>query len=114
MNLKKQFDTSKLDDFCNSLTRDFNELSTVDNKLKLVFVLLHIINESQKALDEINIDNCVRELQELVNKACEQTKKQKDVQKLRYTQDKQVKDVVDGTNAELIALDKEIEPLLKN
>lgn len=112
MNLKKQFDTSKLDDFCNSLTRDFNELSTVDNKLKLVFVLLHIINESQKALDEINIDNCVRELQELVNKACEQTKKQKDVQKLRYTQDKQVRDVVDGTNAELIALDKEIEPLL--
>lgn len=112
--LKGNFDDKNLhlDDLCNLLTKEITELATAEYKLKLMFVLVHIIEESQKALGEINIDNCVHELKVLVNKACEKTKMQMEVQKLRFTQDKQVRDVVDGTNVELIALDKEIEPLL--
>lgn len=110
--LRCQFDSTNLDELCNSLSRELTGLVTSNYKLKLMFVLVHIIEESQKALGEINIDNCVEELKGLINKACEKTKMQMEVQKLRFTQDKQVRDVVDGTNAELIALDKEIEPLL--
>lgn len=112
--LKEQFDDKSLhlDGLCNLLTKEIAELSTDSYKLKLVFVLVHIINESQKALGEINIDNCLKELKDLVNKACEQTEKQKEVLKLRFDQDRQVKNIIDGTNVDLQALDKEIEPLL--
>lgn len=112
--LKEQFDDKSLhlDGLCNLLTKEIAELSTDSYKLKLVFVLVHIINETQKALGEINIDNCLKELKDLVNKACEQTEKQKEVLKLRFDQDRQVKNIIDGTNVDLQALDKEIEPLL--
>lgn len=112
--LKEQFDNKSLhlDDLCKLLTKEIEELATAEYKLKLVFVLVHIINESQKALGEIDIDNCLKELQELVNNACEETEKQKEVQKLRFDQDKEVRDIIDGSNSELLALDREIEPLL--
>lgn len=112
--LKEQFDDKSLhlNGLCDLLTKEITELATEEYKLKLMFVLVHIIEESQKALGEIDINNCLKELRELVNKACEQTEKQKEVQKLRFIQDKQVRDAVDGTNTDLLALDKEIEPLL--
>lgn len=112
MKLKEQFDTTKLDEFCDYLTQEIDNMATAEYKLKLVFVLVHIINESQKALGEINIDNCLKELKDLVNKACEQTEKQKEILVLRFDQDRQVRNIIDGTNADLQALDKEIEPLL--
>lgn len=112
--LKEQFDdiSLHLDDLCNLLTKEIAELATAEYKLKLLFVLVHIIGESQKALGDINIDNCLKELKELVHKACERTEKQKKVMKLRFDQDRQVRNIIDGTNADLQALDKEIEPLL--
>lgn len=112
MKLKEQFDTTKLDEFCDYLTQEIDNMATAEYKLKLVLVLVHIINESQKALGEINIDNCLKELKDLVNKACEQTEKQKGILVLRFDQDRQVRNIIDGTNADLQALDKEIEPLL--
>lgn len=115
MKLKEQFENKNLhlDDLCNLLTEEITELSTVKDKLKLVFVLVHIINESQKALGGIDISNCLNELQELVDKARKQTEKQKEVQKLRFDQDKQVRNIIDGSNNELLTLDREIEPLLE-
>ena len=112
--LKEQFDNKSLhlDDLCNLLTEEISELATAEYKLKLVFVLVHIINESQKALGDINIDNSLKELKELVKNACEQTEKQKEALKLRFDQDKVVRDIIDGSNSELLALDREIEPLL--
>ncbi len=112
MKLKEQFDTTKLDEFCDYLTQELDNMATAEYKLKLVLVLVHIINESQKALAGINIDNSLKELKELVKNACEQTEKQKEVLKLRFDQDRQVRNIIDGTNADLQALDKEIEPLL--
>jgi hypothetical protein len=112
--LKELYDNKSLhlDDLCKLLTKEIDELATAEYKLKLVFVLVHIINESKKALGEINIGNCLKDLQKLVEEACKQTEKQKEVQKLRFDQDKDVRDIIDGSNSELLALDREIEPLL--
>lgn len=112
MKLIEQIETTTLDDLCNSITQEIAQLSSAEYKLKLAFVLVHIIDESQKALGEINIDSCLKKLQKLVNDACEQTEKQKKVQKLRFDQDKEERDIIDGSNSELLALDREIEPLL--
>ena len=112
--LKERFDDTSLhlDDLCNLLTKEITELATAEYKLKLVFVLVRIIGESQKALIGIDIKDCLKDLQELVNKACEKSEKQKEVQKLRFDQDKVVREIIDGSNSELLSLDREIEPLL--
>lgn len=110
--LKKQFDTTNLDELCNSLTQEITQLTTSDYKLKLMFVLVHIIEESQKALGEIDINNMVKELKALVEKTCIKTEKQLEINKLRHAQNKQVKDIIDGTNKELKTLDDEMESIL--
>ena len=110
--LKKQFDTTNLDELCNSLTQEITQLATSDYKLKLMFVLVHIIEESQKALGEIDINNMVKELKTLVEKTCKKTENQLEINKLRHTQNKEVKDIIDGTNKELKTLDDEMESIL--
>lgn len=111
-NLKEQFDTTNLDELCNSLTQEITQLATSDYKLKLMFVLVHMIEESQKALGEIDIDNMVKELKTLVEKTCIKTENQLEINKLRHTQNKEVKDIIDGTNKELKTLDDEMESIL--
>lgn len=110
--LKNQFGTTNLDELCNSLTQEITQLTTSDYKLKLMFVLVHIIEESQKALGEIDINNMVEELKALVEKTCKKTEKQLEINKLRHAQNKQVKDIIDGTNKELKTLDDEMESIL--
>ena len=110
--LKKQFDTTNLDELGNSLTQEITQLATSDYKLKLMFVLVHMIEESQKALGEIDIDNMVKELKTLVEKTCIKTENQLEINKLRHAQNKQVKDIIDGTNKELKTLDDEMESIL--
>ena len=63
--LKERFDDTSLhlDDLCNLLTKEITELATAEYKLKLVFVLVRIIGESQKALSGIDIKDCLKELQ---------------------------------------------------
>jgi transcriptional regulator with AAA-type ATPase domain len=111
-NLKEQFDTTNLDELCNTLTQEITQLATSDYKLKLMFVLVHIIEESQKALGEIDINNMVKELKTLVEKTCKKTENQLEINKLRHTQNKEVKDIIDGTNKELKTLDDEMESIL--
>lgn len=110
--LREQFDTTNLDELCNSLTQEITQLATSDYKLKLMFVLVHIIEESQKALGEIDINNMVKELKTLVEKTCIKTENQLEINKLRHTQNKEVKDIIDGTNKELKTLDDEMESIL--
>lgn len=110
--LREQFDTTNLDELCNSLTQEIVQLATSDYKLKLMFVLVHIIEESQKALGEIEINNMVKELKALVEKTCKKTENQLEINKLRHAQNKQVKDIIDGTNKELKTLDDEMESIL--
>lgn len=110
--LREQFDSTNLDDLCNSLTQEITQLATSDYKLKLMFVLVHIIEESQKALDGIDTKNLLNDFNALVEKTCKKTEKQLEINKLRHTQNKQVKDIIDGTNKELKTLDDEMESIL--
>ena len=112
MTIKEQYEKYKLDELCKSLTLEITDLSTAENKLKLAYVLVHIIDESQKALFNMDTSNLVNELRSLIEKACETSEKQIEIQKLRHTQNKQVKDIIDGTNDELNNLDRQIESLL--
>lgn len=112
MKLIEKFNTTNLDELCNSLTQEITQLATSDYKLKLMFVLVHIIEESQKALGEIDINNMVKELKTLVEKTCIKTENQLEINKLRHTQNKEVKDIIDGTNKELKTLDDEMESIL--
>lgn len=110
--LRDAIDTIKLDEMCKIISSEFDEISTSTNKLKLVLVLVHIIEESQKILGSVDINFFLEVLKKRIEEVCEQTENQKRVQTLRYYQDKFVRDIVDGTSDELSYLEKEIEPLL--
>lgn len=112
--LKEIFDDKelRLDDLCNLLTKEITELATEDYKIKMVFVLVHIVEECQKVLGNIDTSNMVNDLKVMVEKTCEQSEKQINIQKLRHTQNKQVKDIIDGSNEEINSLDRQVESLL--
>lgn len=112
MNLKEKYEAYKLDDLCKLFSEEIDALSKEEYKLKKAFVLIHIIEESQKALNSIDTSNFVEDLKKLINNSREKSEKQKDLLKLRFAQDKQIRDAIDGTNKESKALDNEIEPLL--
>lgn len=113
MKLIEKFNTTNLDELCNSLTQEITQLATSDYKLKLMFVLVHIIEESQKALGEIDINNMVKELKTLVEKACEKTERQKEALSTWFYQDKLVTETIDGTNNEISTLEQDILEQLK-
>ena len=107
---KEQFDTTSLNDFCNLLTEEITELATAEDKLKLVFVLIHIIEESQKALSDINTDNFVTELYNRLNAACERSEKQKESLIQKFSADQRtMSNIIDGSNDELQNLHDDIE-----
>lgn len=66
--LREQFDATNLDEFCKSITQEIIQLATSDYKLKLMFVLVHIIEESQKALDGIDTENLLNDFKALIEK----------------------------------------------
>lgn len=111
--LRVQFDTTKLDELCNSLTQEIAQLATSDYKLKLMFVLVHIIGECQKALGDIDTTNLLNDLKALVGNACDKTKKQKEALDTWYSQDKTIKEIIDGTNDEISIIEQKITELLK-
>ena len=108
MNLKEQFDAKSLDNLCELLTKEITELATADYKLKLAYVLIHIIEESQKALSDITTDNFVKDLSELITKKCEEVEQNKKAYSEWFERDKIVMDAIDGTNEKFQNLEKEI------
>lgn len=113
MKLKEQFDTINLDELCDSLSQEIAQLATSDYKLKLMFVLVHIIEECQKALGGIDTENMLNDLRVLVDKACDKTKKQKEALDTWFSQDKTIKEIIDGTNDEISTIEPQITELLK-
>lgn len=113
MKLKEQFDTTNLDELCDSLSLEIAQLATSDYKLKLMFVLVHIIGECQKALGDIDTTNLLNDLKVLVGNACDKTKKQKEALDTWYSQDKTIKEIIDGTNDEISIIEQKITELLK-
>lgn len=113
MKLIEKFNTTNLDELCNSLTQEIAQLATSDYKLKLMFVLVHIIGECQKALGDIDTTNLLNDLKALVGNACDKTKKQKEALDTWYSQDKTIKEIIDGTNDEISIIEQKITELLK-
>lgn len=113
MKLIEKFNTTNLDELCNSLTQEIAQLATSDYKLKLMFVLVHIIGECQKALGDIDTTNLLNDLKALVGNACDKTKKQKEALDTWYSQDKTIKEIIDGTNDEISTIEPQITELLK-
>lgn len=108
MSIKEKYKLYKLDDLCKFLMEEINELSQEENKLKVAYVLMHIIEESQKALGEINTKDFVTVLKEKIENVCKESEKQKDALDTWFKQNKQVREVIDGTNDGLKVLEEEI------
>lgn len=113
-NLKIQFETTNLDELCNSLTQEITGLATAEYKLKLVFVLVHIIEECQKALNFIDTENLINDFKALVEKACKKSEMQEKALNGRFSCDnKLIMNIIDERNDELQNLYDEIDSKLK-
>ena len=113
MILKERLETTNLSELCNLLTQEITQLATSDYKLKLMYVLVHIIEESKKALETIDTTYFTTELKEVIGNACKQGEKQLEIAKLRYSQDRMVRDAIDSKNNNQIeSFEKQIEQLM--
>lgn len=108
--LREQFDNKSLHLFelCELLTKEISELASAEYKLKLMFLLVHIIEECQKALSNIDMEKCLKDLKELVKKACEKSEKQKKALNDHFSRDKVIMDIIDERNDDLQNLHDEI------
>lgn len=114
MTIKDKYESYKLNDLCNLLTQEITDLSMAEDKLKLVFVLVHIIEESQKVLDGIDTSNLLVNLKDIVSKACEKSEKQKEILALKFSNDQAlIRNLIDGKNNEFDTLQDDIEQKLE-
>lgn len=110
--LIEKFNTTNLDALCGELTKEIDELASVEYKLKLLYVLVHIIDECQKHLKTMDKDYWSESLKKLLDNACEKSEEQLEVLKTRHLQDKAVRDAIDGNNDQLSQMGNQIESLL--
>lgn len=71
--LKEKIETIKLDELYASVSDEFVQLSTVDYKLKLVFVLIHLMEECRKVLNDLDVDFFLSELKNKISDTCVKT-----------------------------------------
>lgn len=110
--LIEKFNTTNLDALCGELTKEIEELASVEHKLKLLYVLVHIIDECQKHLKTMDKDYWPESLKKLLDNACAKSEEQLEVLKTRHRQDKAVRDAIDGNNHQLSQMGNQIESLL--
>ena len=87
--------TTQLDTLCKDLSVEIMQLSMVEYKLKAVFVLLHIIEESRKALAHIDVTNFLDTLKQKINEVSEQTETEKNQLVQMFMQDVKVLEALD-------------------
>lgn len=71
--LKEKIETMRLDELYASVSEEFVQLSTVDYKLKLVFVLIHLMEECRKVLNDLDVDFFLSELKNKISDTCVKT-----------------------------------------
>lgn len=114
MELKRRYDSTSLDNLCEDLTKEIEELSTTDDKLKLAYVLMHIIEQSQKALSVIDTENFVTVLYDKIKGVCEESERQKKTLAAWFsTDDEQMRRLIDGTNEDFQTLHDDIKGKLE-
>lgn len=94
-NLVDKMEITQLDSLCKDLSVEIMQLSKVEYKLKSVFVLLHIIEESRKALAHIDVTNFLDTLKQKINKVTEQTETEKNQLVQLFMQDVNVVEALD-------------------
>lgn len=94
-NLVDKMEKTQLDSLCKDLSVEIMQLSKVEYKLKSVFVLLHIIEESRKALAHIDVTNFLDTLKQKINEVSEQTENEKKQLVQMFMQDVKVVEALD-------------------
>lgn len=87
--------TTQLDNLRKDLSAEIMQLSMGEYKLKSVFVLLHIIEESRKALAQIEITNFLDTLKKKVAEVSKQTETEKNQLLQMFMQDAKVIEALD-------------------
>lgn len=103
-NLKEKIETMKLDELYASVSDEFVQLSTVDYKLKVVFVLVHIIEESRKVLNAMDVEFYLSELKTKICDVCEKTGLERNELLQRLTCDRNAIEAIDGKDDHLVKL----------
>lgn len=93
--LVEKMEKTQLDSLCKDLSVEIMQLSKVEYKLKSVFVLLHIIEESRKALAHIDVTNFLDTLKQKINEVSEQTENEKNQLVQMFMQDVKVVEALD-------------------
>lgn len=107
-NLKEHVENMPLKQLRQQLNSEFNDAKSVEDKLKLLLVMISIAENSQMVLDSIVTDGFLTELQTRIDKLHEKFNVQHDLLKLEAKQDKAVLDALEGSNTELQTLQNEI------
>ena len=107
-NLKEHVENMPLKQLRQQLNSEFNDAKSVEDKLKLLLVMINIAENSQMVLDSIVTDGFLTELQTRIDKLHEKFNVQHDLLKLEAEQDKAVLDALEGSNTELQTLQNEI------
>ena len=106
--LKEHVENMPLKQLRQQLNSEFNDAKSVEDKLKLLLVMISIAENSQMVLDSIVTDGFLTELQTRIDKLHEKFNVQHDLLKLEAKQDKAVLDALEGSNTELQTLQNEI------
>ena len=93
--LVEKMKTTQLDTLCKDLSVEIMQLSMVEYKLKSVFVLLHIIEESRKALTQIDVTNFLNTLKQRIKEVSEQTETENNQLVQMFMQDVKVVEALD-------------------
>jgi DNA repair exonuclease SbcCD ATPase subunit len=107
-NLKEHVENMPLKHLRQQLNYEFNDAKSVEDKLKLLLVMINIAENSQMVLDSIVTDGFLTELQTRIDKLHEKFNVQHDLLKLEAEQDNAVLDALEGSNTELQTLQNEI------
>lgn len=107
-NLKEHVENMPLKQLRQQLNYEFNDAKSVEDKLKLLLVMINIAENSQMVLDSIVTDGFLTELQTRIDKLHEKFNVQHDLLKLEAEQDNAVLDALEGSNTELQTLQNEI------
>ena len=102
-----RMESIELDTLCQELSSEIVQLSEAKYRLKSVFVLLHIIVESRKALAAIDVTNFLNTLKQEINEVYEPSDIEKNQLIQTFMQDVKVVEAIDSKDQTISRLIEE-------
>ena len=99
-----RMETTQLDTLCQELSSEVVQLAEAKYRLKSVFVLLHIIVESRKALAAIDVTNFLNTLKQEINEVYEPSDIEKNQLIQTFMQDVKVVEAIDSKDQSILRL----------